>query len=87
MKIDTDKLILWLQNERGLREKTIKEYLYYCNKFCMLEAMTQPIINDFIKRFRYSFPVRGFMKNLLLWMNTNKEQTKLMGYDPEEDER
>lgn len=74
---ERDRFESWL-NAKGLSERSIKEYLYYFNRFGGADNFNQNFVDDFVGEIGHGLPVRAFISNYKAFlMRQQPENTQI----------
>lgn len=77
MKIPILNFRTWLEN-KGLKARTIKDYMYYCNKFLPYHSFTQENVNKYLAdKGNMNHVARGFLINLKKFLMVNYKELGL----------
>lgn len=68
---EKENFVAWLES-KGLKETSIKNYLYYYNKFGGCKNLNQMKVTRFINRFNNNFIVRSFINNYRTFFISNE---------------
>ncbi len=71
----------WLRGMKGLSERSIKEYLYYYDKFGDHKNMHQDGVDKFLSKKNQSSPVKAFITNYRAFLLRHKEDLGLDGIE------
>jgi len=64
----------YLRDEKGYREKTIREYLYYYDKFSNMDLTKDAIYDFIVKKFKNNIITRSAVKAYLKFFNKKYEK-------------
>ncbi|MEM4260852.1 MAG: hypothetical protein QXG00_06450 [Candidatus Woesearchaeota archaeon] len=77
---DIEGFFDWMENEKGLSQRTMKEYRYYTKQILYEEKLNQETIRRLFNRFPNGV-CRAYVKNLIHYLKSNPQICEKAGLD------